>query len=106
MAVVRNFPRSVTEIENLWITLSDGCRLAARVWMPDRADVEPVPAILEFLPYRKRDGTAVRDQLTHPYFAGYGHACFRVDMRGLRRIRWYPWMMNIRRRSKPTALKS
>ncbi len=82
MGVVRNFPRSVTETENLWIKLSDGCRLAARVWMPDGAEAEPVPAILEFLPYRKRDGTAVRDQLTHPYFAGYGYACFRVDMRG------------------------
>ncbi|MEM1199636.1 MAG: CocE/NonD family hydrolase, partial [Pseudomonadota bacterium] len=82
MAVTRNFPRSVKETENLWITLPDGCRLAARVWMPDDAQEEPVPAILEYLPYRKRDGTAVRDQLTHPYFAGYGYACLRVDMRG------------------------
>ena len=82
MAVARNFPRTVTETENLWITLSDGCRLAARVWMPDDAEARPVPAILEYLPYRKRDGTAVRDQLTHPYFAGYGYACLRVDMRG------------------------
>ncbi|MEM7429245.1 MAG: CocE/NonD family hydrolase, partial [Pseudomonadota bacterium] len=71
MAVVRNFPRNVEETENCWIPLKDGCRLAARMWMPDDADTAPVPAILEFLPYRKRDGTAVRDQLTHPYFAGY-----------------------------------
>ena len=42
----------------------------------------PVPAILEYLPYRKRDGTVERDQLTHPYFAGHGYACVRVDMRG------------------------
>ena len=82
MTVVRNFPHGVKEIENLWIPMSDGCRLAARVWMPDGAEKGPVPAILEYLPYRKRDGTAVRDQLTHPYFAGYGYACFRVDMRG------------------------
>lgn len=82
MAVVRNFPRTVRETENLWITLSDGCRVAARAWMPEDAEAAPVPAILEYLPYRKRDGTAVRDALTHPYFAGYGYACLRVDIRG------------------------
>ncbi|MDE3238778.1 MAG: CocE/NonD family hydrolase [Paracoccaceae bacterium] len=62
------------------IVLSDGCRLSARVWMPEGAG--PFPAILEFLPYRKRDGTTARDALTHPYFAGHGFACLRVDMRG------------------------
>jgi predicted acyl esterase len=42
----------------------------------------PVPVILEHLPYRKRDGTIVRDSLTHPWMAGQGYACIRVDMRG------------------------
>ncbi|WP_176440865.1 CocE/NonD family hydrolase [Oceanicola sp. 22II-s10i] len=64
------------------IVLADGTRLSARVWMPEDAGDDPVPAILEFLPYRKRDGTTVRDALTHPYFAGHGYACLRVDMRG------------------------
>src|SRR5205807_2568988 len=63
------------------VSLSDGCRLAARIWLPRDAETDPVPAILEYLPYRKRDGTAERDQLTHPYFAGHGYACVRVDMR-------------------------
>jgi predicted acyl esterase len=40
-----------------------------------------VPAILEYIPYRKRDGTARRDALTHPYFAGHGYVCRGVDMR-------------------------
>jgi putative CocE/NonD family hydrolase len=80
--IVGQFPRPVREIENLWITLSDGCKLAARVWLPVDAEQHPVPAILEYLPYRKRDGTAGRDALTHPYFAGHGYACLRVDMRG------------------------
>ena len=53
-----------------------------RLWLPADAESDPVPAILEYLPYRKRDGTADRDQLTHPYFAGHGYACVRVDMRG------------------------
>ena len=64
------------------ITLPDGTRLSARVWMPKDAEAHPVPAILEFLPYRKRDGTAARDQITHPYFAERGYAAIRVDMRG------------------------
>ncbi len=80
--IVTEFPRRVREIENIFIPLSDGCRLAARIFLPEDAEADPVPAILEFLPYRKRDGTAERDALTHPYFAGYGYAGVRVDMRG------------------------
>jgi putative CocE/NonD family hydrolase len=56
--------------------------LAARIWLPDDAERDPVPAILEYLPYRKRDGTYERDALTHPYLAGYGYAGVRVDIRG------------------------
>ncbi len=82
MRVVETFPRAVREIENCWIPLADGCRLAARIWLPDDAEDDPVPAILEYLPYRKRDGTAERDALTHPYFAGHCYACVRVDLRG------------------------
>jgi len=74
--------RQIREIENAWILLSDGCRLAARIWMPEDARENPVPAILEYLPYRKRDGTTERDALTHPYMAAQGYACIRVDMRG------------------------
>jgi putative CocE/NonD family hydrolase len=81
-AVIDQFPRKVREIENEWITMPDGCRLAARIWLPEDAGDDPVPAILEYLPYRKRDGTIERDHLTHPYFAGHGYACVRVDMRG------------------------
>jgi predicted acyl esterase len=29
---------------------------AARIWLPADAEQNPVPAILEYLPYRKRDG--------------------------------------------------
>jgi len=72
----------IQEIEDMEIILSDGCRLSARVWMPIDATQHPIPAILEYLPYRKRDGTCARDALTHPYFAKRGYACVRVDMRG------------------------
>ena len=80
--VVTEFPRKVREIENLWIPMTDGVKLAARIWLPEDAEADPVPAILEYLPYRKRDGTVERDALTHPYFAGHGYAGVRVDMRG------------------------
>ncbi|MBL1376485.1 CocE/NonD family hydrolase [Zobellella iuensis] len=82
MHIKRNFPHPVREIEHLMIPLADGTRLAARIWLPEDAEHAPVPAILEYLPYRKLDGTAVRDALTHPYLAGHGYACVRVDIRG------------------------
>jgi putative CocE/NonD family hydrolase len=80
--VKSEFPQRIREIENTWIVLSDGTRLAARIWLPVDAEERPVPALLEYLPYRKDDLTAERDALHHPYFAGHGYACIRVDMRG------------------------
>jgi hypothetical protein len=77
-----DFPRSMREIEHTWIPLSDGSRLAARIWLPDDAEADPVPAVLEYLPYRKNDGTAIRDARRQPYVAGFGYATVRVDMRG------------------------
>ncbi len=82
MKTVTEFPRKVVEHPDLGIVMPDGCRLSVRAWIPEDASEAPVPAILEHLPYRKRDGTIGRDNLTHPYFAGHGYACLRVDMRG------------------------
>jgi uncharacterized protein len=79
---VTKFPRKTKEIENFWIPMADGVKLAARMFLPVDAEKNPVPALLEYLPYRKRDGTHVRDALTHPYLAGHGYASVRVDMRG------------------------
>ncbi|QZI71422.1 CocE/NonD family hydrolase [Pseudomonas protegens] len=82
MDVIRDFPHPIREIEHCLIPLRDGTQLAARIWLPADAGTRRYPAILEYLPYRKRDGTAVRDALTHPWMAGQGYACVRVDMRG------------------------
>ncbi len=79
---VKHFPHKVQEVEPVSITMPDGTRLAARLWLPEGAEHTPVPAILEYLPYRKRDSTARRDSLNHRYFAGHGYACVRVDLRG------------------------
>jgi uncharacterized protein len=67
---------------DLWIPLRDGRRLAARLWLPADADRRPVPAILEYLPYRRRDGTAARDETTYPVFCDAGYAGVRVDIAG------------------------
>ena len=74
--------RPIRIIRHAAIPLSDGVVLSAQIWLPVDAEQDPVPAILEYLPYRKRDGTAERDALNHPYVAGHGYACVRVDMRG------------------------
>jgi hypothetical protein len=80
--LITQFPHSVSVTEHLWIVLQDGTRLAARMWLPLSASQQPVPAILEYIPYRKRDGTRTRDEPMHGYFAGNGYAVLRVDMRG------------------------
>jgi uncharacterized protein len=80
--VVTDLPRLVRVVDHAWIPLADGARLGARIWLPEDAEQDPVPAILEYLPYRKGDGTATRDQPRHAYFAGHGYAVLRVDIRG------------------------
>ncbi|NLU73861.1 CocE/NonD family hydrolase [Streptomyces sp. HNM0575] len=75
-------PQAVKEEEHVWIPMRDGARLAGRIWRPVSSDTDPVPGILELIPYRKRDLTALRDSVNHPYIAGHGYACVRVDLRG------------------------
>lgn len=76
------FPRETKKIDHVWIPMSDGSKLAATIWLPKDAEENPVPAILEYIPYRKNDFTAIRDSIRHPYFAGHGYASIRVDIRG------------------------
>ncbi len=82
MRAVTSLPYEIREDEHVWIPMADGVRLAARIWRPVASDDDPVPAVLEFIPYRKRDLTAERDSIQHPYMAGHGYACVRVDLRG------------------------
>lgn len=49
MKLVDRFPHDVRVIENCWIPMPDGCRLAARIWLPVDAETNPVPAILEYI---------------------------------------------------------
>ena len=81
---VRNNPSpgTVNETESVWIPLSDGGRLAARLWLPAGADENPVGAVMEYIPYRRRDLSRMRDEPMHRYFAERGYASLRVDLRG------------------------
>ena len=79
MHIRTSFPPETTH-EDFWIPLADGTLLYARVWRP--LTDEPVPALLEYLPYRLTDWTAPRDHQRHPWYAGHGYASVRVDIRG------------------------
>ncbi|SDA60515.1 CocE/NonD family hydrolase [Mesorhizobium qingshengii] len=74
------FPFAVETVDPLWITLADGTRIAATLWRP-RTDAR-VPVVVEMVPYRRRDGTVARDIDIHPWLAGHGIACARIDIRG------------------------
>ncbi len=80
MGVRTEFPHGLIEVENIWVPMPDGVRLAGRLWLPEGAG--RVPLILEYLPYRKRDGTRARDEVMHRYLARHGYACLRLDIRG------------------------
>ncbi|MCM2580120.1 CocE/NonD family hydrolase [Streptomyces meridianus] len=82
MRIATGLPYETVEEEDVRIPVSDGTRLAARIWRPASSDTDPVPGILEYIPYRQRDLTSVRDSVHHPYIAGHGYACVRVDIRG------------------------
>lgn len=82
MRVASHFHHQIDEIPHVWIPLSDGTRLSAKIWLPNDAAAKPVPAILEYLPYRKDDASASLDETHHRYFAGNGYAALRVDIRG------------------------
>ena len=75
------FPYPVEVVEPVFVPLPDGTRLSGRLWRP--AGAGRVPAILEYLPYRYRDGTRHRDGAMHGWLAGHGYACLRVDIRGM-----------------------
>lgn len=70
---------AIVDLDPIFVPMPDGARLAARLWRPEG---QRVPAILEFIPYRRRDATLPRDETIHPWMAAQGYACLRVDLRG------------------------
>ncbi|HEX4791083.1 MAG TPA: CocE/NonD family hydrolase, partial [Actinospica sp.] len=79
MRIREEFPHGVLR-DDLRIPLAGGVELYARIWRP--VAEAPVPALLEYLPFRLTDTTAPRDAQRHPWYAGHGYASVRVDVRG------------------------
>ena len=59
-------------------------RLAAHYWYNANTleSGRRCPAIVEFLPYRRRDGTMYSDAKMYPWYAAHDYLCFRVDLQG------------------------
>lgn len=72
----------IKTIENEWIPMPDGIRLAARIFLPEGAPGRPVGAVLEYLPYSKRKGYRRVDDKTASWLVTRGFAFVRVDVRG------------------------
>ncbi len=69
-------------IKAAWITMPDGVRLAADLYMPAGAGrSDRFPVLLEYLPYRK-DESRARNYSLYSYFLDHGYVVARVDMRG------------------------
>jgi hypothetical protein len=66
--------------ERTFVTMADGVRLAASLWLPDGDG--PWPALLEARPYRKDDVTAAQRQTYRRLVDEGGYAVCRVDVRG------------------------
>lgn len=76
-----DLPYTVNTIQHESIPLADGTVLAAKLWLPEGLS-QARGVVLEYLPYRKDEFTALRDEIRHGYFAGCGYAGIRVDIRG------------------------
>src|SRR5579859_2476451 len=64
----------VRMIENSFIPMPDGVKLAVQLWLPAEADRQPAPVVLEYIPYRKRDRYRAYDMFWGKTLAQYGIA--------------------------------
>ncbi len=74
-----NYATGVTVHKNVRIPMRDGTRLGADLYMPEDA-AEPLPVVVEYIPYRKDDVTP--DERFFSYLPQNGYIVARVDIRG------------------------
>lgn len=75
-------PRYEVAREDARITMPDGVRLAADLFVPANAGPgEKFPVLLEYLPYRRVEARD-RSHSLYPYFVERGYIVARVDIRG------------------------
>lgn len=82
MSQTEDAEAGIPPYQQVWIPMSDGAILAGRLWLPQDPGGETVPVVLEWIPYRQSDLTAVADSMLHGWFAMNGIAALRVDLRG------------------------
>jgi uncharacterized protein len=66
--------------KNVLIPMRDGVRLAADLYRPDSDLVEPLPVVMEYIPYRK-DEVAPGSHF-YEYLPRHGYIVARIDIRG------------------------
>jgi uncharacterized protein len=67
-------------VKNVQIPTRDGVRLGADLYVPDRADSDPLPVVMEYIPYRKDEEAP--GQRFYSYLPLNGYIVARVDIRG------------------------
>ena len=73
-------PQYGVKMRESWISMPDGVRLAADLYMPvGNRKGEVFPVILEYLPYRKTESRA-RNHALYSYFVARGYVVARVDI--------------------------
>ncbi|MEH2545580.1 putative acyl esterase [Bradyrhizobium sp. AZCC 2262] len=73
---------SIVRVDHLAIPLASGLTLGARLWRPADAEGVPVPALVDYHPYRSSDGSALADEGIYASLAARGYACVKLDVRG------------------------
>lgn len=66
-------------VRDVRVPMRDGVELVANLFMPETD--EPVPCVLEYVPYRK-DDVMVSARTPHEYFARRGYVSVQLDARG------------------------
>jgi uncharacterized protein len=69
------------QIEEIWITMKDGTKLAADKYTLKANKGKRLPVVLEYIPYRKDQGRP-RSLSTYSYFLDREYIFVRVDIRG------------------------
>jgi predicted acyl esterase len=69
-------------IENVFVPMKDGVRLAMQLWLPESSAKTPAPVVLEYIPYRKRDQYRAYGLFWGQTLASYGVGYARLDVRG------------------------
>jgi len=69
-------------IENSFIPMPDGVKLAVQLWLPADPGRRPAPVVIEYIPYRKRDRYRAYGMYWGRALASRGVAYARLETRG------------------------